>query len=137
MADDFKVQASMKTGEHLFNFRGQTVDEVTEQLEAFAANADRIFEVYSTVKQVTMAKGLNGFTPAAPVTSNVQNAAPAAGATATNLRCKHGAFKDFKGKTKKDGTGYQYRYYCAAPYVAGGNPDQCKPASLPGQEGWS
>ena len=134
MADDFKVQVNLKLGETLINVRGQEVAEVLEKVEEIKAGLDALGEVMSVAKQVTMAKGLTGFTPAPPASNNTQNSSAATGTTAGNLRCKHGAFKDFKGKTKKNGDAYQYRYYCPAPFGAA---DSCKPASLPGQEAWS
>ncbi len=135
MAEDFKVQVNFKLGETLINVRGQEVAEVLAKVEEIKDGLDALGEVMSVAKQVTMAKGLTGFTPA-PATSGggAQNTAPAAGATAGSLRCKHGAYKDFNGKTKKNGDPYQYRYYCPAPF---GATDQCKPNALPGQENWS
>ena len=123
------VGANLDFSGHKFNFRGQTVEELTVELEQFAKNADRIFEVLSTTKQVTMTKGLTSFTPA-PAAPNTQNAAPAAGATAGDLRCTHGVYKDMKGKTKKNGQPYAFRYFC--PQFEGG----CRASDLPGQTPW-
>ncbi len=131
MADDFKVQVNLKLGETLINVRGQEVAEVLAKVEEIKTGLDAIGEVMSVAKQVTMAKGLTSFTP--PVTGgNTQNAAPAAGATANSLRCAHGAYKDMKGKRKRNGDAYQFRYFC--PKFGDGS---CQAKDLPGQEPWS
>lgn len=134
MSEDYKVQVNLKVGETLINLRGANVAEVQSLAEDIKGAMDAILEAASIGKQVMMAKGLTTFQPA-PSAPAAQNTAPAAGATSGSLRCKHGAYKDFKGKQKANGT-YQFRYYCAAPFKQGGNPDQCKAQDLPGQEPW-
>ncbi len=140
MSEDYKVQVNLKVGETLINLRANTVDDAVSQVNAARESLlDAVGEAMSIAKQVVTAKGLTSFqpAPAAATTASTQHTAPAAGATSGALRCKHGAYKDFNGKTKKNGDGYQYRYYCAAPFKQGGNPDQCKAQDLPGQEAWS
>lgn len=133
--ENWNIQVNLKLGETLINVRGADVAFVLARVEEIKNGLDAIGETMSVAKQVTMAKGLTGFTPAPPTTTGgTQNAAPAAGATAGGLRCKHGAYKDFKGKTKKNGEPYQFRYFCPAPF---GATDSCKAGSLPGQEAWS
>lgn len=132
----YKVQASPTLGGILFNFRGDSTEEVVTNIEEFAKLGDRFFDAYDTLRQVTLAKSIGtaaGY--AAPNTApQSQHAAPAAGSTQADLRCKHGPYKDLNGKRKKNGEGYQSRYVCAAPF---GAPDQCAARSLPGQEPWS
>lgn len=135
MSDDYKVQASPTLGGVMFNIRGETPEEVVTAVEQLAALGDRFFEAYDKIRQVTLAKGLGtnaGFAPAATVPS--QHASGAAGATQADLRCKHGPYKDLKGKTKRNGEGYKNRFVCPAPFGAA---DQCNANSLPGQEAWS
>lgn len=133
MSDDFKVQANLKLGNDLFNFRGLTVEEVEGQLTEFADRAEAIFDAYDRIRQVTLAKGLTssqGLVPSAPSTPVTTHGGQAQGATNADLRCRHGAYKDLLGKTKKDGSPYQFRYYCPAPF---GAKDACKAGDLPGQ----
>ncbi len=128
MADDFKVQVNFKLGETLINLRGQDVSEVLEKVEEMKSGFDLIAEAMSVAKQVQMAKGLTSFTPA-PAAPAASHSAPAAGATASSLRCVHGAYKDLKGKRNAKGDLYKYRYFCPGP-----RDNQCKAADLPGQE---
>lgn len=136
MSEDYKAQASVKFGGDLFNFRGESAADLAEQLEGFAENAERIYEAYDKIRQVTLAKGITAQTSFVPATSGgTQHTSGAEGASSGGkLECRHGPYKDFKGKTKRNGEAYQYRYYCSAPF---GAKDQCKAADLPGQESWT
>lgn len=132
MTDEWNVQANIKVGETLINLRGKDAAEIGKHADELKDFLENILEAASIGKQVMMAKGLTSFTPAPSATTpNAQNSAPAASTPAT-LRCVHGAYKDLLGKKNKQGQLYKNRYACAAPYVPGGNPDQCK--DLPGQE---
>lgn len=132
MAEDWKIQYNFKVGETLVNLRAQDSAEAAAVLAAFKDALNEVAEVTSIIKQVGMTKGLTSFTPAPPASAPAtQHAAPAAGATATDLRCVHGPYVDKKGKRKQNGQPYQFRYFCSQ--FTGG----CKASDLPGQQSWS
>lgn len=133
VSEDYKVQYNLKLGETLINLRGGSVEELAAQLTEFAENADAILGAHDTIRQVALAKNLTtvgGFVPGPSGSSDRPSAAQ--GSSSGDLRCQHGPYKDFKGKTKVNGQPYQYRYYCSGPYGKG-----CKATDLAGQEAWS
>lgn len=129
----YTVQANPTLGGVMFTLRGRTGEDVAELMETVATAADKFFEAYLAVKQVTLAKGLT-VAPGQPINNGAStvHAAGASGSTTAELRCQHGPYKDFKGKSKKNGDPYQYRYYCAGPFGSG-----CNAKDLAGQEAWS
>lgn len=114
MADDYKIQVNTSVNGDLVNIRAGSGEELKDTMTGFADNAVDIFKTLGDIKQAALANGVFTGNAATTAASSAPPRAAANSAPGEVPKCPtHGAAKDMRGKRKKDGTPYQFRYYCS------------------------
>lgn len=120
MSDDYKVQLSTTVNGNLLNFRGESVPDLTGQVQQFATELDDIVTALVQIKEGIILKDLFTGTASPKGPSNASNTPNNSGDSGGTPRCKHGEMKDLRSKN------YKSDFYCPEP----DRDKQCKPVKL-------
>lgn len=120
MSDEYKVQLSTTVNGNLLNFRGESVPDLTGQVQQFATELDNIVTALVQIKEGIILKDLFTGTASPKGPSNSSNTPNNSGSDSGTPRCKHGEMKDLTSKN------YKSTHYCPEP----DRDKQCKPVNL-------